>query len=385
MNKLYQDPFLLDEVDPINLEMYLISKNWERIIYKEDFYSVYQKIDDIDNIKRVWLPLNKSVDDYGEVLQEFFIKISDYENQSIRTLTDDILSFSIGDVIKLRTEDPMNVHSNTLLFDDGIILFNQGKDMLCAAAKSIHEKKAVHSPGRTTQISNYINSLRIGQTEKGSFIARIISPIKKMDSLSRTLGITEVQPSYERNVIQHMLRSLDLLEKAATYNLAKGKFIFEPFEELIDEGVSANLCESITGSSYERYKFRPLSISVSWSYLLNEYKYPDEPRQLEFPTTLMEYIDKAADKFRESSPITIELIGTVSILRRERLRQFGIISLQTRIEDEPRVVRVELPPDLYKYAIDAHRSGSQFKIKGELMKRNRIYYLENPRGVQVLE
>ena len=140
----------------------------------------------------------------------------------------------------------------------------------------------------------------------------------------------------------------------------------------------------MTGSIYDIKNYRPITISVSWSYLLNDYNYPDEPKQLQFPDKVMPYIDKAAEKFRETRPETIDLIGIVSILRRESLNEIGTISLHTKIDDQSRVVRIELPPEIYKTAIDAHKSGAVFRVTGELMKRNHFYYLENPRNVDLI-
>ena len=329
--------------------------------------------------------MNLQFGDYSESVQRLIKVVAEVEQRSQLSILEDIDTIVIGDVVRLRSFDELNRSSSTLPFDDGLILLNRGKDMLNAAARAVIEKREVYPSQRPAPVSDYLKKLRLGQTEQGSFIVKLISPISEFARRQLSLPEMGYHEPFERKVVVGLMNSLHQLNEVAVETFKRGRFYFDAFQELVDDGVSANLCEAITDATSETKKYRPLEVSVTWSYVLKEVPVPDVSDSVVISPNGMAYIEQAGLMFREKNPENVTLEGYVIVLKREKFLDVGEITLVTIVDGRQRNVRVELERELYLQAIHAHENELKVSIEGQLVKKGRLTFLQKAQNLEIIE
>jgi hypothetical protein len=191
------------------------------------------------------------------------------------------------------------------------------------------------------------------------------------------------EPPFERRAIETLMQGLGTLQQVALETEKKGTFYFERFQEVVSEGVSANLCEAVIGGkSEDGATYKPLVVTVSWSY-----NYPITshiPDSVSFPVNIMPYIAKAATRFRETNPEDVKLEGYVIKLERSKQYGTGIVTVSGIIEGRKYKVKIELSESDYEIAVLAHQTWNEISCLGELIKEGNYYRLYNPMNFQIV-
>lgn len=368
--------------NPTEIEKYLAAKHWREIRRDERTVSIWELIDSTSKY-RVWLPLDVTLEDYGIAVGRLIKTVAQAENRSQLQLIEDLDTVGIGDVIRAATWDTMNRESSSIPFDDGAVLLKRARNMTYAAACATLEKKAVFSYRSPSQVASFMDRLRLGQTERGSYLVKVISPIREpLHHAQLSLPTVETPIPFERRVVVNLVRSLDVLKKVAEDTTKRGRFYFESFQELVPEGISANLCEAVAlGEDPKR--FHPLEVSVSWSYALETANNLFD-KTISFNRDMIPYIAEAARTFRERNPQEIILTGFVTTLSRELGSNPGSIRVVGRVEGQVRSIRMTLLGDTYNIAIRAHENELEVACEGNLIKEGPFFTLQNPRNFRIL-
>jgi hypothetical protein len=178
------------------------------------------------------------------------------------------------------------------------------------------------------------------------------------------------------------MKSLDALHSVATQIQRRGSFHFPPFQEIVSEGVSANLCEAVA-SSENNQPYRPLEVSVTWSYALDSIE--AMPKKVSFSLGVMPYIAEAARMFREENPEEVNLTGYVTTLHREEKQGEGEITLACLVDNRQRKVKMELSQKNYNIAIQAHEQGLEIFCQGRLERKGYSYKLKGITDFHILK
>jgi len=97
-------------------------------------------------------------------------------------------------------------------------------------------------------------------------------------------------------------------------------------------------------------------------------------------------IAKAREYFEASpQPKSARLTGEVTDLRNSSAEGEHRIKLAARVNGKPKSVTVELLPDQYDSAVEAHSRGRLFTVIGELEILKRSAYLRTPERVTIEE
>lgn len=372
------DPEAFTIIEPYDLEGYLLHNAWQRERSEPGHVSVWSKTREGERY-RVWLPLDYRLGDFIESIARAIRTIAQAENRSQLSILEDLDTVAIGDIVRIRSFDELNKESGTLPIYDGISLLDQAKNLLTAAANSAHQIRPVHPAKKNNVVNDYINNLRLGQTERGSYIIKLVSPLQS-NQLSIP-GIPAPIP-FARNAVVELLDALNALRTVSEDNFKRGRFIFELFEEAVRDGVSANLCEAVLPQN-NLSQYRPLEVAVSWSFKLEILpKHP--PTTVEIPSQYMRYIAEAARVFREKNPEPYQISGYVVALRKEN-NEPGTVTVAAIIDERQRKVRIELTDDDYHKAIHAHENQLEIICSGDLIQPGRLYQLDNPRDLKVIE
>lgn len=282
-------------LDPHDIESYLLHNAWQCERVEHGYVSVWSKIREGERY-RVWVPLDYKLGDFAESTARAIKMVALAENLSQLSVLEDFDTIAIGDVVRFKSFDNLNKNSSSLLIHDGISLLEQAKNLLTAGANSAHQTRPVHPARKNNVVINYVNKLRLGQTERGSYIIKLVSPLDSSSDMP--LPGIPAPSQFARNAVVTLLGALNTLRAVSEDNFKREKFIFELFEEAVPNGVSANLCEAVAQNSLSQY--RPLEVAVSWSFKLGVTN--DLPTSVEIPTQYMQYIAQAAQVFREKNP-----------------------------------------------------------------------------------
>ncbi len=364
-------------LNPQAIEKYLEAQNWKIFKRIEDEVSLWDNYNANGEKFRVLLPLNKSLQDFCQSMGRVVRILSVFENRSQLHILEDFSTLVIGDVVRLKSQDVLNSISGTLPIDDGVSLIQQSRDLVSAAACAAIEPKPVFPSRKPTQATDYVKKTRLAQTERGSYIIKLISPLPP-----KQLSLPEIKgpPPYERKVVNTLMKSLEALNSAATQVRKKGAFYFRPFQEIVSEGVSANLCEAIADPETT---YRPIEISVTWSYALKSKEIT--PDKVSFSVGSMPYIVEAAKRFREENPEEVNLTGYITTLHREETQGDGEITLACLIDSRQCKVKIELNEQNYNIAIRAHKKGAKIFCQGTLERKGNFYILKKITDFHVLE
>jgi len=365
-------------LEPYDIEGYLLHNAWQRERSEPGQVSVWSKTNDGERY-RVWLPLDYKLGDFVESIARTVKTVAQAENRSQLSILEDLDTVAIGDVVRVRSFDELNKESSTLPIYDGISLLEQAKNLLTAAANSAHQVRPVHPAKKNNVVNDFVSNLRLGQTERGSYIIKLVSPLQ-----SKQLSIPGIPAPipFARDAVAELLNALNALRAVSEDNFKRGRFIFELFEEAVQDGVSANLCEAVLPQS-GLSQYRPLEVAVSWSFKL-EVPPKQPPTLLEIPAQYMRYIAEAARVFREKNPEPYQISGYVVALRKEN-NEPGIVTVAAVIDERQRKVRIELTDEDYHRAIYAHENELEIICSGDLTQPGRLYRLDNPRNLRVLE
>lgn len=233
MKNIVQDSEFLKNISPQNISRYLDSAGWnqEQTIADKASIWILRSSQDREDDCEILLPLRSSLQDYTIRLGEVFRTLSVVENRPAIDILNDINNFS-ADIIRIRVEYP-DVTDNTISLSDGVRLFDSTKQLIYAISSSVIYPKPFFQGGRFKAVTDYMEKLRIGQTEPGSYIIKIISPISNQSS-----------NNFEREVIITLFKALNKMNDFPE-NIEENQQLIE----IVDSGISANFCQAILNMS----------------------------------------------------------------------------------------------------------------------------------------
>ena len=112
--------------------------------------------------------------DYANVVSqliEIFAKVSESDELAIYR---DLVTAD-RDVIRVRATDDDD--NGSVAISDGIDLMVGARDMILAAACSLEEPRRLYRAGANQEASQNLKQLRLGQTEQGSYVVTMLTPV----------------------------------------------------------------------------------------------------------------------------------------------------------------------------------------------------------------
>ena len=220
-------------------------------------------------------------------------------------------------------------------------------------------------------------SVREGQNQRGSFVARFIVPVEP--AVGRQMTLQEEEP-YGRRVMKLLMQALDGVRRV------RGVGAYDELLSMQGQGVSGNLLAALAGMR-SAVGAGALELSVSWA---RNRKPPAAklPSAVCFPAEALDGLDAVAEEMRGRAQTKgFALEGIVTRLDREgEARAPGDIVLWPSGDEarDLRRVHVHLDADAYDEAIAAHRSGNSVRVVGTLQKAGRRWVLKDASGFEQL-
>lgn len=360
------DAAILNRITPIDLAAYLRSTHWHEVDRKQGRYTVWSRARGREQLE-VLLPLNPQVRDYPNRIAEALHSLEVAEQRPQLAILADIQQAS-SDVIRIMADHEQ--------FRDGSIPIAQGRQLvehafllIQAAALSAYRPRESHGERIPPQVAAYLERVRLGPTEQGSFVLAIQSPIPPALRSAALARAAVLEEPFERRVTRTLMLALSVLHDAVFRSAASGEL--DPFFEAVPQGVSANLCEALAGL-HEGAGAHEIRVQVSWA--------PTRPLN-EAIAGMVAFTDDAAPLLREAGRAL-----RAGMLREEFVLAGFVTDVQaphTAIITGPvdgtfRPVQVLLNADQYALAADAYTRRVPVRCEGDLVRTNTGYVLRSP-------
>lgn len=361
---------LIQKVQSQQFRDFLISSGWTLATTIRDILEVWR----LENELELVLPIKESLKDYQESKSAAFMVLHDKYQLSISDLVFKMIGLK-NDTIQIRVESD-EIFSGTIKADAGVILFQEARAMMLAASCATNSKRKVFSGNHPVQTTCFMNDLRFGQTGIGSYIVNIVVPINEcVDSVETIPPEIEEQPElekdnipYSRKVTNTLVQSLSALE--TTIKTYKENFEERVFQNSVDSGVSANLCEAISKMKGDSLASN-IEVSINIDDSIESRKYS----RFRFSSEDISIIEGAAKILAEETLSQEKYVfrGTVSRLSRDLDDTEGIIKLKGLLAGKMHSVKVQLNETDYSLAIEAHHGKKELKVIGFLARTGKTY------------
>ena len=368
---------------PLDLAAYLRGQGWDQVRRLDDRGAIWMlRLPEGD--AEILLPLDYSLPDFQTRLTEALHTLAAVEGRSVEAVVRD-LGVTNVDLVWVRLIGESS-DSGSVPIDQGVRLFAETREIFLAAACAAVAPRPIYHTRRPAQATEYLERVRLGPTAPGSYTLTVRCPVSPRltappDQAHFLHLVPPVEEPYERQVTTTLLRSLAALRSAAQEAASKGDW--QPFNDAVPQGVSANLCDAVAELVGESPR-QAVEVSIRWSVVRPPAV--ELPKQVRITGDSVPVIREAARIFRETSPREeTEVEGLVVKLERGLDAEAGTVTIDGLVDAALRKVRVQLAGNDYRLAIRAHEDWLRVRCHGTLVKENRAYWLRrNAYGLELV-
>jgi len=364
---------LIEEISQNQLVGYLKNKGWIIDGKIGDQAVIWHRSEEHNYENEIIQPTAEATRGFTQRIKEAIDTLVEFENRNAISIAEDILNF-YADLVKIRVVHA-DVEGGTIPLDDGVLLVEKARELLVASTLSTFKKQKYFSGSRSKEVQNYLEQLRLGQTEIGSFVISLISPIQIQFQNQSDAN----QTSLTRSVTTNLARSLNAISNAINKYAETGN-IFH-FEEVVSCGVSANLCDALIGLSGSS-KARNFVISIQAAGA--ECGSQDISKLHSFTPLQMPILERASEYYKGNFVINgYDVFGIVTGMKRQPEDDSGMITVKSLVNSLEKNVSVQLCMKDYWEAVHAHESGAYVSCTGNLYVTPRSANLFEPRDFKV--
>ena len=318
------------------------------------------------------LPTSPQTRDFGRRMSEFVNDLSDYEDRSpAEVLTD--LTMAPFDVIKVRSPDADDYGSVRLAA--GIDLHGEAWNLVLAAANAAASPFPRRSwrGRRFDEVTSYLENVRLGQSQRGSFILTVLSPWDFVPGNQPSLDLADT--TFGRRVTRSLASALNATEVAIRQSIAGGT---RPLLEAYRFGVSSNLCLALAKLAREG---EGIDVSIDWS--------PAQPEARDIYFKLKRedssiLTEAAKELSRQEAEPEFMIEGLVTGISEPADRFNGSAVLETILGGAVRKVRIDFSVEDRPTIFDAFEAKRWVRVVGELRREGHRLSLLNPRDIALI-
>lgn len=364
-----RDPKLLRAVSPYALSAYARFAGWSKAEEYGDYSDVYEG----HQLPEIIVPRTTRLGDYAQVVAQLLSIFAQVAEVDEVTLYGDLI-LSDRDVTRVTINDG---DDGTIGLEQGANLITGSRTMVLAAASSLREQGPVYRLRSNRQVNAYMRRVRLGQTERGSFVVSILSPV--ISPNAREAAIPESDPSgdpLQRQVTRRLAQALSAARDAASKSIRQDT---TPFLDTISEGTSANLCEALVRMIGA---FNSLEVSTTWALTRPR---GDTKHVARFSRGDAPILKSAAKMYRSRKSMSgTRLLATVQRLKRDYTDRNGTVTLRASIDGRVQSVTTNLNESDYNRALQANNDKLPIEVVGDLEPYGQSWRLSNPRIIEII-
>lgn len=373
--------YLTKVISPSGIKQYAQANGWIPVLGSRRKIWLFKHPTKIHS--QIQIPIYKD-DDSAEAFLLAAEKISEIEQRPIEAVVNDLIATN-SDIIRYR-KDSDDIKGGSIPFEDVISMLNGAKQMLSSAACSVSNPVLHHARLDRNEARQLIQNMRMGQTEIGSFILKILCPL---DAITDPPLLTDLQP-YTRMVTTLLMRSTEKL-----INGIENGNIDQILEAQAQKGerpeISSNLCKGLIDLKGEQDSGE-IEISISWASSIQK-PTMTVPTSIRIPIDYFPMIEKIQQKLKpipgkDTDQVMVATVETLNGDVGEDGRRCGEVVLSVLLPDEEELIkaRTDLTPEDYEKAVIAHERGQSYiKLKGQLKRGLRISRIDNPENLMLVD
>jgi hypothetical protein len=271
------------------------------------------------------------------------------------------------EIIRIRVNEGTN--TSTIPYDTSIDLLRGGFALIDASATLAisDEHLSIIRGRRPDVVRKYLDEVRVGQTEVGSFVLTLLMPVG-VDDAGFNLP-AQVSDGFGTKVSETFSQSLQAAEEAVRGNG------FRSNKALIENGVTANFSGGVA-----RIIESAGDVSISLSQVAS--RHPGLKRTIaKFSSSDSIQLREIEDRLtpsEDAEPFTAT--GTIVEFREPRGKNVGSIVLNCYVHGEMRPVRMKFDREdraTVIYAIEK-KSDVFLEVDGDLISRSGHFHIERP-------
>lgn len=362
-------------VSPAALRAYLEFEGWRKERPFGRFGQIYAS-EGPHGPSEIPVPFTNDVADYASSVLDIIAELSDIEGRDQLAIYRDLVG-SDREVIRIRA--PKADDDGSVEIEEGVDLVLNARDLMASAACSAHDPRAAYHLGKVVKATEYMKKVRLGQTERGSYVVTLLAPVPPAISPKQIEMWPEMEEEpFERQVTRTLSSAMYAVQDAIhAINRGEGE---EVLDRSVKFGVSANLCEAL-GNLVERG--RGIDVSVTWARTRPT---PEARSKIQFHEPAAEILKEAARHLRQCEPRRDERIfGYVVRLGREQEQEDGEVTFKTLIDGHTRSMKAALSAADYVIAYAAHGDRIPVSLTGDIDTRARPWRLTQVRDLRIID
>lgn len=351
---------------------YLAARGWTSHPSRRDHAAIYRSP---GRTFEVQIPLDTSLADYGDAMLLAAQRIATFEDRLVEQVVRDLLE-PHHDVVRYALVGE-RLGTGTIDLLTGSSLVNGAIKSLRASACSAQQPRRFHPRMTLTEAEGYIRACRLGQTEIGSYVLTIDTPL----DIRERVDPGDDEMPFGRRATALLLDSTAYVARSIRRGDAARILEDRPDAPL----VSANLCEALV-EMLPTDESADLRLSGSWSPLVT----PPATTAIDvlLDRTMFEPIEQLAAQLRPARESELgRFVGKVLELSgspNPTGRLEGDVVLQVQLDEQLLKVRVTLGPQAYEAAGIAHFEQRYVSVRAQLHRGRRSNLLRHPNDFTVL-
>ena len=270
----------LSRITPSALKAYADRGGWQDVEPYGDVGRIYVLGRGTPNII---IPNSTDFADYNSVLHRVIEIMADAEERDWDSVARDLILADTNQV-QVRLIDAYD--DGSIPAQAGVTLIQNSWKMIVAAARSAANPELEFKGKYGTKIREYLKTVRLGQTDRGSFVVNLLSPSPIDDTFSDKIVVT-------------LVSGLEAIREVLTYNYhlqSNWKF-----DEYVERGMSVNLCDAVA-SILTTGGDSGLEVSVHWA--INSHANSNQTSSIAFDKTCAGKLKLARSTLRSAANTT---------------------------------------------------------------------------------
>lgn len=375
MKVIIKDKKVLGDITPLQLINYLHYKGADKIFSYGEKGSIWK----YKNIELL-VPQISGLRDYPERVAQLIKSFSTIDEQSELQVLENIRNIGF-DIIRIRNNSD-EVRQGTMNFLHCLDFINYSRDMLLSAACSAATGKISYPGKKPIKAEEYMQNVRFGQTEEGSFILQVLSPVKReLKEQGTLIDLPDNQP-YENQIVPMLSKGLHALNEASSQTSQDddiGHFITNA-----KNGLTTNLCDAITGI-YSAVRPKELNIDIRFSSLRSINIPPTSINIYKDNISLIEYVSDTIKRRYDVLESEQIIRGPIIKLISDDTSEGGEIIVRDFMDVRPRCIRIQLDSNDYHQAVRAHDTNNFIEIEGIIEKKGNILKMAPESDIKIFD
>ncbi len=371
-----RDRAALSSLSIVSLRSYLNSRGWENEgPWGQRPATIYAKAHSGQNWE-ILVPVRDTIADYAESMAEAVSILASVEERSQLNVFYDLMGVG-SDIIHMRPVNGMAKESLSLR--QSTSLLNGAYNMLAAAARAVEKPQATYRGNVSSEVTEYLDNVKPvhgfheGYTE--GYTLTLHSPVPAGFGVQGDLGGDFYTP-FPRLATRRLGQALKHTSAAIAEAVADDTL--EPFEGVVQYGVSANLCDSVAELAK---RGKGIEIDLVWAEVRPAGVAAPHFR---FSEDSAEVLTEAAKSFRRNEPSYDEpVVAQVVRLEREPDEFDGKAIIVSARDNRLIRMKVEFHKSVYDTVINAFRDQDFISLDGDIYLTGSGYELCNPRNLSV--